>query len=103
MRALRTVALAGAAAVALAGIPAGACSAAPTFPPSVTDLVAVGSDTTQALFDKWSTDYVPTTGGKLASYDATGSALITTKGTTSATNPCGNGTTTTVRPNGSGA
>ena len=103
MRALRTVALAGAAAVALSGIAIGAASADPTVTPGSTDIVAVGSDTLTPLFDKWSADYVPTTGGHLYSWDATGSALITTKNATSSTNPCGNGTTTTTRPNGSGA
>lgn len=99
MRALRTVALAGAAAVALSGIAIGAASADPTFTPSTTDIVAGGSDTLTPLFDQWSKDYVPTTGGKLASWDAVapagGSATVQAKNDANCVSE--------PRPNGSGA
>jgi ABC-type phosphate transport system substrate-binding protein len=101
MRALRTVALAGAAAVALSGIAIGAASADPTFNPVLTtDIVAGGSDTLTPLFDQWSKDYVPTSGvGRLASWDAVppagGSANIQAKNDANCVSE--------PRPNGSGA
>ncbi|MFF7453601.1 PstS family phosphate ABC transporter substrate-binding protein [Kitasatospora sp. NPDC008115] len=64
--------------------------------PAATDIVGVGSDTTQALFNKFSTDYnafVGASGTKLYSYDATGTSPITPK----------SGALTIPRPNGSGA
>ena len=98
MRALRVVALAGAAAAALVGITAGAASADPPAgtTPATTDIVAAGSNTTQALFNQWSTDYNATSPAKkLYSFDATGSATIESKN-----DPACTGLT---RPNGSGA
>lgn len=86
--------LAGAAATAsLVALGAGPVLADPPSgtTPAATDLVGVGSDTVQALFNQFSTDYTATP--KLYSYDATGSASITTK----------TGATSITRPNGSGA
>ncbi|MFC1404426.1 MULTISPECIES: PstS family phosphate ABC transporter substrate-binding protein [Streptacidiphilus] len=59
--------------------------------PAATDIVGVGSDTVQALFNQLSTDYTGTP--KLYSWDATGTSPITTK----------TGATSITRPNGSGA
>jgi len=95
VRALRSIAVAGAALVTLAtGI--GAASADPTVTPATTDIVAVGSDTIQSLFDQFSTDYNATSPThKLYSYEATGSSTITTKNN--------DANCTITRPNGSGA
>jgi ABC-type phosphate transport system substrate-binding protein len=98
MRALRVVALAGAAAAALVGIAAGAASADPPAGtvPATSDIVAAGSNTTQALFNTWSTHYNATNPtAKLYSFDATGSTTIESKN-----DPACTGLT---RPNGSGA
>ncbi len=96
MRALRVVALAGVAAAALVGVAAGAASADPPAGtvPATTDIVAVGSNTTQALFDLWSTHYNATSPtAKFYSFDATGSATIQTKNDPACAN--------IARPNGS--
>ncbi|MFD8597832.1 substrate-binding domain-containing protein [Kitasatospora sp. NPDC059646] len=67
--------------------------------PAAKDIVGVGSDTTQALFTKFSADYnatIPasdTTTPRLYSWDATGTSPITPKA----------GGSTIARPNGSGA
>jgi ABC-type phosphate transport system substrate-binding protein len=95
VRALRSIAVAGA---ALASLAAGitAASADPTATPATTDIVAVGSDTIQSLFDQFSTDYNATSPThKLYSYEATGSSTITTKNN--------DANCTITRPNGSGA
>jgi ABC-type phosphate transport system substrate-binding protein len=97
MRALRTVALAGAAAVALSGIAIGAASADPPsgVVPAHADIVASGSDTIQSLFNAWSGHYNADNqpGGKLYSWDATGPSPIVPKADCAAV----------TRPNGSGA
>jgi ABC-type phosphate transport system substrate-binding protein len=79
-----------AAAVTLAAGPALADPPAGTTP-AATSIVGVGSDTIQAVFNKFSTDYTGTP--KLYSWDATGTSPITTK----------TGATSITRPNGSGA
>ncbi|MFE9428736.1 substrate-binding domain-containing protein [Kitasatospora sp. NPDC006697] len=65
--------------------------------PASTDIVGVGSDTTQAVLDQFSTDYNTflgtSTAPHLYSWDATGSSPITTK----------SGATSIARPNGSSA
>ncbi|MBD0692410.1 PstS family phosphate ABC transporter substrate-binding protein [Streptomyces sp. CBMA123] len=66
--------------------------------PAAQDIVGVGSDTTQAVLDQFSTDYNASLGSgstapRLYSYDATGTSPITTK----------TGATSITRPNGSGA
>jgi ABC-type phosphate transport system substrate-binding protein len=84
--------------VAIATLAAGvgAATADPTVTPKTTDIVAVGSDTTQSLFNQFSTDYNATNPtNKFYSYDATGSASITTKNN--------DPNCTITRPNGSGA
>lgn len=96
MRALRVVAFAGVAAAAVVGVTAGAAVADPpagVIPPT-TSIVAVGSNTTQALFDQWSTDYNATSpASKFYSFDAVGTSPIQTKN-----DPACAGL---VRPNGS--
>ena len=79
-----------AAAVTLAAGPALADPPAGTTP-AATDIVGVGSDTVQAVFNQFSADYTGTP--KLYSWDATGTSPITTK----------TGATSIPRPNGSGA
>jgi ABC-type phosphate transport system substrate-binding protein len=97
VRALRTVALAGAAATAIALIAAGSAYADPpagTIPPT-NAMVAGGSNTIEALFNTWSTDYNATSpANKLYSFNSTGSANIQSKNDPACT---------MVRPNGSGA
>ena len=87
---LVTAAAAAASVVSLAAGPALADPPSGTTP-AATDIVGVGSDTVQALFNQFSTDYTATP--KLYSWDATGSTPITTK----------TGATSIARPNGSGA
>lgn len=68
--------------------------------PATTDIVAAGSETTQSLFDQFSTDYNATTPAhKFYNFDATGSPLIKAKNDPS----CGNFTTTLERPDGANA
>lgn len=95
MRALRMVALAGAAAVALAGILAGTAAADPASTPADNSIVAVGSDTIQALANTFSTHYNATTpANNFYSWDAfPGSTTIVPKA----------GCTAINRPNGSSA
>ncbi|MFD7639393.1 PstS family phosphate ABC transporter substrate-binding protein [Kitasatospora sp. NPDC059795] len=94
-KALAAVAIT-AALTTVAAVPA---SADPTVTPAAKDIVGVGSDTTQALFTKFSADYnatIPatdTTTPRLYSWDATGTSPITPK----------TGGATIARPNGSGA
>lgn len=103
MRALRTVALAGVAAVALSGIAIGSASADPPagVSPAPSDIVAGGSDTLTPLFDQWSIDYNKqhTTGPQFYSWDAVppagGSANVQAKNDPNCP--------TAARPNGSGA
>jgi ABC-type phosphate transport system substrate-binding protein len=83
---------AAAAAVVTAGLLAAAASPAaaePTGTPAATDIVAVGSDTLQAVYNKFQADY-----SGLQSFNAVGSSPITPKA------GCANIAT---RPNGSGA
>ncbi|MFJ5924990.1 substrate-binding domain-containing protein [Kitasatospora sp. NPDC092948] len=95
-KALAAVAIT-AALTTVAAVPA---MADPAVLPAAQDIVGAGSDTTQALFTQFSTDYnatIPasnTTTPRLYSWDATGSAKIPPKA----------GVTTPIdRPNGSGA
>lgn len=94
MNKLTKLLMVGGIAAAAVGLMASQASAEPTSTPPATDLVAVGSDTTQAVSDQFQTDYNTSHTPKYWSYDATGSATITPKAGCSAT---------TVRPNGSGA
>ena len=97
MRVLRTVALAGAAASAIALIATGSAIADPPAGtvPATSDIVATGSNTIQSLFNTWSTDYNATSpANKLYSFDATGSATIESKNDAACN---------ITRPNGSGA
>ncbi|MFI9270123.1 PstS family phosphate ABC transporter substrate-binding protein [Kitasatospora sp. NPDC052896] len=84
----------------LATIAVGQASADPAVTPAAQDIVGVGSDTTQAVLNQFSTDYNAyltgtgdTTSPRLYSWDATGTSPITTK----------TGATSIARPNGSGA
>jgi hypothetical protein len=101
-----SAALAGAVALGtLAGVPfAGSAAADPTFTPDGTDIVGVGSDTTEFalgyLADGATVNSVDVPGynagrtsGRLVSYNATGTTPITLRSTSSGTVP---------RPNGSG-
>ena len=100
MRALRTVILAGAAVAALAA-GTGAALADPSSTPSVTSIVAVGSDTTQYLADQFSTDYDSTSPtSDFYSWDAT-NPTTGLPGDTIETKNDANCSIT--RPNGSGA
>lgn len=77
----------------------GTALADPSSTPSAASIVAVGSDTTQNVFNQFSTDYNATSPAKnLYSFNAT-------DGTSSPSNitPKTGCSTTTVRPNGSGA
>ena len=75
----------------------GSAMADPSNPAGPRDLAGTGSDTTQGVMNGLS-DVVKINNNKvIASYDATGSAQITTKGTTGSA-PC-----TMNRPSGSGA
>ncbi|MBF9070020.1 substrate-binding domain-containing protein [Streptacidiphilus sp. NEAU-YB345] len=80
-------------AAAVATLAAGPALADPPsgVTPAATDIVGVGSDTTQALFNQLSADYTGTP--KLYSWDATGSSPITPK----------SGASSIARPNGSSA
>ncbi|MGA5817145.1 PstS family phosphate ABC transporter substrate-binding protein [Kitasatospora sp. NPDC094028] len=88
-------------ATSLATVASGTAVADPsTLPtlPNAQDIVGVGSDTTQAVFNQFSADYNASLGSgstapHLYSWDATGSSPITTK----------TGATSITRPNGSGA
>jgi ABC-type phosphate transport system substrate-binding protein len=92
------VALAGATAVALAGILAGTAAADPAvIPPPDNSITTAGSDTIQALGNQWSTDFnasTPTPANNFYSWDAfPGSATIVPKA----------GCASITRPNGSSA
>ncbi|GGQ65272.1 PstS family phosphate ABC transporter substrate-binding protein [Kitasatospora griseola] len=95
-KALAAVAIT-AALTTVAAVPA---MADPAVTPAAKDIVGVGSDTTQALFSKFSTDYnatlpaTDTTTPRLYSWDATGTPSTITPKTGGASIP---------RPNGSGA
>ncbi|MFF0414551.1 PstS family phosphate ABC transporter substrate-binding protein [Kitasatospora sp. NPDC004745] len=84
-------------ATSLATVASGTALADPASLPAAQDIVGVGSDTTQALLNQFSTDYNATVAGttapRLYSWDATGTSPITTK----------TGATSIARPNGSGA
>jgi ABC-type phosphate transport system substrate-binding protein len=98
VRVLRTVAVAGVVASAFALIATGSAFADPPAgtTPAVTDMVAGGSNTIEALFNTWSTDYNATSpANKLYSFNSTGSATIESKNDANCTGM--------VRPNGSGA
>ncbi|MEZ0069092.1 ABC-type phosphate transport system substrate-binding protein [Streptacidiphilus sp. MAP12-20] len=78
-------------AIGATALAAGPALADPTVTPAATDIVGVGSDTTQALFNQLSHDYTGTP--KLYSWDATGTSPITPK----------TGAKSIARPNGSSA
>ncbi|MER6400309.1 PstS family phosphate ABC transporter substrate-binding protein [Kitasatospora sp. NPDC059973] len=87
-------------ATSLATVVAGTASADPSVTPAAQDIVSAGSDTTQAVSTRFSTDYNAyltsigdTTSPRYYSWDATGSTNITLK----------SGASSIVRPNGSGA
>ncbi|MFB7911435.1 MULTISPECIES: PstS family phosphate ABC transporter substrate-binding protein [unclassified Kitasatospora] len=85
-------------ATSLVTVASGSALADPTGTPAAQDIVGVGSDTTQAVLNQFSTDYNAYLGAgstlpHLYSWDATGSSPITTK----------TGATSIARPNGSGA
>ncbi|MEV6977608.1 substrate-binding domain-containing protein [Kitasatospora sp. NPDC093806] len=87
-------------ATSVATIAAGTAAADPTVTPAAQDIVGVGSDTTQAVLNQFSTDYNAfltgkgdTTSPRLYSWDSTGTSPLTTK----------TGATSIARPNGSGA
>ncbi|MFG1808971.1 PstS family phosphate ABC transporter substrate-binding protein [Streptomyces sp. NPDC049040] len=93
MRKTAVALLSAAALVSLVTLAGPAAADPPTgVTPAATDIVGVGSDTTQALFNQFSADY--TGSPKLYSWDATGTSPITTKTGATSLNP---------RPNGSGA
>jgi ABC-type phosphate transport system substrate-binding protein len=82
-------------ATSLVTVASGTALADPTVTPAATDIVGVGSDTTQTVLTQYSTDYNATLAASaphLYSWDATGSASITPKA----------GATSITRPNGSG-
>jgi ABC-type phosphate transport system substrate-binding protein len=89
--------LAGVAAVSTAAVMmAGPALADPPKTPRAQDIVGVGSDTIQYLFDQLSTNYnktITTSDAHFYSYDATGTADITPK----------TGCSAITRPDGSGA
>jgi ABC-type phosphate transport system substrate-binding protein len=93
---LKKLLMVGGIAAAAVGVMASQALAEPPSTPSVTDLVAVGSDTTQAVSDQFQTDYNASTNAPPSywSYDAVPAGNITPKAGCSST---------TVRPNGSGA
>lgn len=91
MRTITKLALVAGSALAVLAAVAGPAAAEPPPTPSATTYVAAGSDTLQAVEDKFQTDYVHTP--NFVSYDATGTATITPKPTCAAI----------TRPNGSGA
>ena len=100
MRALRSLILAGVAAATLA-VGAGSALADPASPPPVTSIVATGSDTTQFLGDKFSTDYNATTPtNPFYSWDAVNPTTGATGDTISSKNDAN---CSMARPNGSGA
>ncbi|WP_406090896.1 PstS family phosphate ABC transporter substrate-binding protein [Kitasatospora purpeofusca] len=85
-------------ATSVATVAAGTAVADPASLPAAQDIVGVGSDTTQAVLNQFSTDYNAFLGAsstlpRLYSWDATGTSPITTK----------SGATSIARPNGSGA
>ncbi|MFJ2779354.1 MULTISPECIES: substrate-binding domain-containing protein [unclassified Kitasatospora] len=87
-------------ATSVATIASGTAIADPTVTPAATDIVSVGSDTTQAVSNQFSTDYNAylasigdTTSPRYYSWDATGSATINLRA----------GVSGFTRPNGSGA
>lgn len=85
-----------AAGVTVATLTGGAAMADPTSTPRAQDIVGVGSDTIQYLFDQFSHDFnkgLATSAAHLYSYDATGTANITPK----------SGCSSITRPDGSGA
>ncbi|WP_052708863.1 MULTISPECIES: substrate-binding domain-containing protein [unclassified Streptomyces] len=86
-------------ATSVATVAAGTAVADPASLPAAQDIVGVGSDTTQAVLNQFSTDYNAFLGAsstlpRLYSWDATGTSPIVTK--TGATTPFN-------RPNGSSA
>lgn len=97
MRKKKLLVIAGACLAALS-LTVGSAMADPTNPAGPRDLAGTGSDTTQGVMNGLS-DVVTKAGGTkiIASYDASGSTQITTKGTTGSA-PC-----TMNRPSGSGA
>lgn len=92
---LKTLALAGAAGLALSAAAVGAASAEPSGSPAFRSLSGVGSDTTQDVVNGLS-DVVTDAGGTklIGSYNATGGGTIQTKSTSACS---------FARPNGSGA
>ncbi len=91
----RSIAFAGMA-VAVVGLTSGLALADPPtgVVPAHTNIVGVGSDTTQLVVDKFATDFDSThTTPKVYSWDAVGSATVVTK----------TGCAAITRPNGSGA
>ncbi len=95
---LRTAGVAAGATAGILALGVGSATADPPtgVTPAATSIVAVGSDTTQAVADQLSLDYnaqVPAPVNKFYSWDATGSTTITPKA----------GCTSITRPNGSGA
>lgn len=95
----RNVIAAVAVGVVTAAISVSAATADPSGPPTPRALNGVGSDTVQGVENALSTSITDSTGNKLlGSWDATGSATITTVPSTTTPNPC-----TITRPNGSNA
>jgi phosphate transport system substrate-binding protein len=90
---LKKLLMVGGIAAAAVGVMASQALAEPTSTPPATDLVAVGSDTTQAVSDQFQTDYNTSHTPKYWSYDAVPAGNITPKA----------GCASIVRPNGSGA
>jgi ABC-type phosphate transport system substrate-binding protein len=94
---MRTKIVASVASVATVAVfAAGPALADPAKTPRPQDIVTVGANTTQSLFDQLSVSYnktVTTSATRLYTYDTTGSTDITPK----------TGCTPIVRPNGSGA
>lgn len=94
MHQLKKLLMVGGIAAAAVGIMAGTALANPPSgtTPAHTDIVGVGSDTTQGVVNQYSTDYNVSHSPKLYSFDATGGGTITPKADCSAI----------TRPNGSG-
>jgi ABC-type phosphate transport system substrate-binding protein len=93
----RNLLLVAGACLATLSLTVGSAIADPTNPSGPRDLAGTGSDTTQGVMNGLSDVVKIGTNKVIASYDANGSAQITTKGATGSA-PC-----TITRPSGSGA
>jgi ABC-type phosphate transport system substrate-binding protein len=99
MRVVSKITVVAAAAATVLGVGLGPALADPNFTPAATDVVGVGSDTTQLVMDQIAKDYDATHTPKLASWDAVNPSTGGT-GDPIATKA---GCATIPRPNGSSA